>query len=393
MSERIIAGGTVFAAEGPVADGAVAIRDGKIIWVGPEAALPAAPAERPLAAWPRFDAGGGHIVPGFVDVHIHGGGGGDVMQATPEGLLTMARAHAKHGTTAFLASTATAPHDALVAAAQNVRRVMDEPTGGARVIGLHLEGPYINPKRVGAQNPAFVRDPNLGELREFAAILGDGFKRITIAPEQPGAPAAIAWLAERGVGVSLGHTAATYEEARRGVDAGARYATHTYNAMSPLHHREPGVVGLALSDERVTCELIADTIHVHPAAMQALWAAKGEGRVALITDAIMAMGRPDGVYDFGGLRIHVKAGSARLDDGVTLAGSVLDMATAIRNSVACGVSLERAVRAASEVPAQAAGAGHRKGRLAPGYDADIAVLDADLRCTATWVAGEQVHSA
>lgn len=376
-----------------VMEGCVAGVDGRIAYAGPAQTLPERLGEAPSSSLRRFDARGGYIVPGFIDVHVHGGGGGDTMEGTPAALAKMAATHARHGTTAFLATTVTAAQPSLIAAAEAVASVCGAPPAdwpGARLLGLHLEGPYMNPAKKGAQNPAFMRPPDRGELAELLEVLGPRFSRITLAPELPGAGAIIPWLVERGVGVSIGHTDATYDQAITAFDQGARYATHTFNAMTGLHHRDPGVVGAVFSDDRVVGELIADTVHVHPAAARALIRAKGAAGVILITDAVRAMGLPDGTYELGGLEMHSRGGIMRLPDG-TLAGSGLDMGTAVRNLVRhMGLTLAEAVRLASRNPARAAGAAERKGELAVGKDADVVVLDREMAPIATFVEGRLV---
>ncbi|HEX6971109.1 MAG TPA: N-acetylglucosamine-6-phosphate deacetylase [Limnochordia bacterium] len=393
--------GTIFIRNGTLLDpsgewipgGCLLAHRGRIAFAGPERAMPTA-IRRTAGAAEELDAREGYIVPGFIDLHVHGGGGKDTMDATLEALAQMAAAHAARGTTGFLATTMTAPQEALVAAARAVAAAISHPPAewrGAQLLGLHLEGPYINPEKKGAQNAAFMRPPDREELDALLAILGSSFRRITLAPELPGAADIIPWLVERGVGVSLGHTAATFEETLAAVDLGARYATHTFNAMSGLHHRQPGVVGAVMAEPRLTAELINDGVHVHPGAAKALIRAKGFANVTLVTDAIRAMGLPDGTYELGGLEVRSAGGAVRLPDG-TLAGSVLDMGTAVKNAVqSLGVPLAEAVRMASGNPARAAGVAHRKGQLAVGYDADVVVLDAALAVSATVIGGVRIE--
>lgn len=385
----VIRGGRLLTPAGIVDDGAVVIDGGRILFAGPASAWRGNDAGAVLV-----DARGGWIVPGFIDLHVHGGGGGDTMDATFDALCAVARCHAQYGTTAFLATTVTAPHDRLLEVAAAVREAVGRWTGGAQVLGLHLEGPYVSPKRAGAQNTAHMRPPAPEELEELFAAAGGTWRLVTLAPELPGAVDAIRWLAERGVVVSIGHSDATYEEAAAGIAAGARHATHLFNAMRVLHHREPGVVGAALAHAEVTVELIADGEHVHPAALALAVACKGPQRTALVTDCMRARGLPDGVYKLGDLDVLVQGGKARLAASPdTIAGSLLTMGEAVRFLVrTVGVPLPEAVTMASATPARIIGVADRKGSLEPGKDGDVVVLDDDLRVQATVVAGRIVYS-
>ena len=387
---KVVGNGRLVTPEGVIDDGLLVIEGGKIAYAGP--AANAGDALRGVTVVEEWDARGGIICPGFIDGHVHGGGGADAMDASAEALVRMARAHAAHGTTALVATTMSAPHEQLLEVAHVVRKVQETATGGARLLGLHLEGPYINPERAGAHNPAWLRPPCPIELAQLAAVAGPAFRTITLAPELPGAETAIRWLVERAVSVSLGHTAATYEQAVAAVDAGARAATHLFNAMTGLHHRAPGCAGAALADARVRVELIADGVHVHPGALRLAYQCKGAAGVMLVTDCMRALGCPDGEYTLGDLPVVVREGQARLrDNPAALAGSLLTMDQAVRVMVQqVGVPLAEAVRMASLTPAEALGLAHRLGRLAAGFDADVVVLDPDLTTAMTIVAGEVV---
>lgn len=341
------------------------------------------------------DCGGGWVVPGFVDLHVHGGGGGDFMDADPSSQRRAARFHARHGTTGLLATTVTASPERTLAAIRALRAAAAEPDEqGARILGIHLEGPYLNPARGGAQNPQWMRDPDREEFAAWREAAGPYLKLLTLAPERGRALDLIRDAREAGVVVAAGHSDATYEQMAAAVEAGVSHVIHTFNGMRGLHHREPGVVGAALDFEVVTCELIADGLHVHPAALRLLYRVKGTAGAVLVTDAIAAAGLPDGHYELGGLAIRVIGGRAELADGSSLAGSTLTMDRAVRNAVRCmGVSIVEAVTMASTTPARLIGWGHRKGRLAPGYDADLVLLDSSLRVRATMVEGRFVHGA
>lgn len=384
----VVRGGQLLTPAGVVQDGVVVIDDGRILLAGAADAQQVDGADTDVV-----DARGGWICPGFVDIHVHGGGGADTMDASFEALCAMARCHAHHGTTSFLATTVTAPHRQLLQVAAAVRAATGLWTGGAQVLGLHLEGPYVNPRRAGAQNPAHMRAPLLAELEELYEAAGGTWRLVTLAPELPGAAEAIQWLSARGVVVSIGHTDATYDEAVAGIAAGARHATHLFNAMRALHHREPGVIGAVLEHASVTVEVIADGEHVHPAALRLAAACKGAERTALVTDCIRARDLPDGVYKLGDLDVLVQDGKARLAaDSGTIAGSLLTMADAVRYMVrVVGLPLSDAVAMASATPARIIGVADRKGSLEPGKDGDVVVLDEDLRVKATIVSGQVVY--
>ncbi len=346
---------------------------------------------------PYLDCSGCTLLPGFIDVHIHGSGGADVMDATPESLETISRFLVRHGVTGFYATTVTASQSATLEAVENVARYVDasrsESDGdgavGARILGVHLEGPFISPAHPGAQNPAYVRPAS---TEEFEGLLAAGpVRMITLAPEIPGADAVVEMALAAGVRVVLGHTGATYEQARSAIGVGVSQATHTYNAMTGLHHREPGTVGATLSDDRIYAQLIADGIHVHPAAMRILGRCKGPTRTLLISDAIRAAGMPEGRFEMGRLPVIVKDGACRLEDG-TLAGSVLTMDTALRNFMsATGWPLVQAWPATSLSQAQAMGIEREVGRIRAGARADLTMLDSEGQVVATVVGGRLAY--
>lgn len=339
-----------------------------------------------------LDSQGCTLLPGFIDVHIHGSAGADVMEATPHSLETISRFVARHGVTAFYATTVTASHADTLAAVRNVAQYQSKGgslQSGARILGVHLEGPYISPQFPGAQNPAYVRPPNIEEFEELLAA--GPVRMITLAPEEAGAAALIEKALTAGVHVVLGHTAATFEQASAAIDAGISQATHTYNAMSGLHHRQPGTLGAVLSDDRIYAQLIADGIHVHAAAMQILGRCKGPARILLISDAIQAAGMAPGRYTMGGLAVIVQDGTCRLEDG-TLAGSVLTLDVALRNFLqATSWSLAEAWPLTSLSQAQALGIDDQVGRIEAGLQADLTLLDADKQVVATIVGGQLVY--
>jgi N-acetylglucosamine-6-phosphate deacetylase len=394
--DLLVRGGRVLTPAGFVEAGAVVIAAGRIAWVGAAAELPVSiemdDARVEPAALPVLEAQGCTVAPGLLDVHTHGGGGADVMDSSVEALRTLARAHGRHGTTGLLATTVTAAQESLEQAATAVAEAMPASLapdwGGAQILGLHLEGPYCSAGKRGAHHPGHLRPPDREELTRLIAILGCGFRLITLAPELPGALPVVRWLREQGVRVAIGHTEASYETALEAIAAGADHAVHAFNGMVPLHHREPGVLGALLSHDGITAELIADGIHVHPGAMKVLWKAKGPDLICLITDAIRAMDMPEGRYDLGGLAVEVRHGACRLVEGGALAGSILTLDRAVKNMVELvGVPLAEAIRLATAVPARQMGLDHCKGKLEVGYDGDLCVFGPDLLCRQTVVRG------
>jgi N-acetylglucosamine-6-phosphate deacetylase len=346
--------------------GALHVEDGRIV------AFRAGPAPARL------------LLPGFVDLHVHGGGGADVMDGA-DGVRALAAFHLRRGTTALCPTTVTRPHEELRALVRDVGALGDDPRG-ARLLGVHLEGPFIAPSRLGAQ-PPFARALDLSMLEEL--ITAGPVATVTLAPELDGALEAVRLLRARGVRVSLGHSDATHAQAKAAFDAGASGVTHLYNAMSGLSHKAPGLAAAALEAEGVTLELILDGHHVHPVmARLALRAARG--KVALVTDAIRATGLPDGESELGGQRVTVRGGKVTLADG-TLAGSVLTLDRALRLSVEAGVPFEETSRLLSRNPADALGRADL-GRLEPGAWADVVEVDADdLTLTRVWRGGVEVE--
>lgn len=336
------------------------------------------------------DWGACAILPGLIDVHVHGGGGFHMMGATYEQVDGMSRFHARHGTTAFLATTATDTNERLRRALRNAAAAIRQGVSGAALIGVHLEGPYLNVKRCGAQDPETIRLPDPEEMEQFLADAEGTIRLVTLAPEMAGGLELARRLAERGITVSLGHSDATYEETREAVRAGATHTTHHFNGMRPLHHREPGLSGAGMALPELTTELIADGIHVHPAVAGLLFEVKGAGKLCAITDAVGCAGLPDGVYG----DVRLQNGEVWLLDGSSLAGSTLTMIRALRNLQAfTGRGLEEVLPCFTEVPARQAGVGDRKGSLTAGKDADFIVVDDGLELAATYVGGVAVHRA
>lgn len=365
-----------------IAHGSLVVRDGRI------AALERGRYDGDFAG-SVIDAAGLTVTPGLVDVHVHGSAGHDTMDATPQALDAMARFYAAHGVTGFLATTMTAGHADTVRAVENVAgyRAGD----GARVLGVHLEGPYLSPKFPGAQSPEHIRP---ADPIEYATLFAHGNVRlITLAPEIEANRMLLLWARERGARVSIGHTDADYDAAIEALRLGADHVTHTFNAMRSLHHRRPGVVGAALSTPAFFAELIADGVHVHPVVAGLLLRAKGAGSTVLVTDAMRATGLSDGAYELGGQPVNVVDGVARLADG-TLAGSTLTLDRAVRNVVRwTGLSFGDAVAMASATPARSIGLAGETGRLRPGAWADLVLWDNQLNVRLTMVQGRVVFRA
>jgi N-acetylglucosamine-6-phosphate deacetylase len=313
-----------------------------------------------------------YVVPGFVDLHCHGGGGHTFTTGDPSSAASAAAFHLRHGTTTLLASLVSSPFEVMKEAVAAFQPLV---TAGA-IAGVHFEGPYLSAVRCGAQNPDFLRDPDLSELR---TLVGSGIVRaVTIAPELPGALEAISYLDKSGVVAAIGHTDASYEETLAGVEAGATLATHLFNGMRPAHHREPGpIIGL-LSSRRVVCELIADGVHLHDGMLAYVARSAGPDRTALVTDAIDAAGMPDGSYELGGQTVTVADRVARIATG-SIAGSTLTMDAALRRAVGAGIPLEDACLMASTTPARVLGRSDEVGAIEAGLRADLVILSEDLR--------------
>lgn len=338
-----------------------------------------------------LDAGGQNLLPGFIDVHVHGAMGHEVMDASPAGLEAMARFYASHGVTSFLATTWTASREALVSALDLVKELQGRVPGGATVVGVHLEGPYLNPARCGAQDSTLIRRADRDEALE---LLDAGVIRLlALAPEYEENLWLIDECVRRGITVSAAHTTATYEQMQRAVSHGLTHLTHSYNAMQPLGHRELGTIGAAMALPQIRCELIADNIHVHPAAQKILVDVKGTSGVILVTDAVRAAGLSEGEYMLDNRPIRIHEGAVRLQDG-TLAGSVLTMERALMNvTAATGNPLAETWRMSSLNAARALGLSADKGSLEVGKDADLVLLDESYRVHHTIVQGEIVFSS
>jgi len=387
-SHRLLTGGRVVTPEGVLSPGWIRLAGSTIDAVG----TGGAPEQRGLVA---TDLHGHWVLPGFVDMHVHGGGGTSFTQGPADDASRAAEFHRQHGSTTIVASLVTAPLADLEA-----RVAMLAGLAGQDILaGIHLEGPFLSTARCGAQDPRHMVAPDVAAFERLHAAAAGHLRVITLAPELPGASALIKASARVAVIAAVGHTDATADVTAAAVDAGATHATHLFNGMRPLHHREPGPVGALLDRDEVTCEVIADGVHLHDIAIRLAARAAGPGRLVLITDAMAAAGMPDGSYRLGPMRVNVAGGVARLaaDDesgpagaGTTgsIAGSTATMADVVRHAVAAGLPVTEVAAAASTTPARVLGLGDRTGALRAGLAADLAVCDDEFRLRAVMRHGE-----
>ncbi|MFW6266712.1 MAG: N-acetylglucosamine-6-phosphate deacetylase [Halanaerobium sp.] len=332
-----------------------------------------------------LDAEGGYLAPGMIDTHIHGGGGFDTMDASAVALNEISKVLAGHGITSFLPTTMTMARDKIQAALGNIRQAKKNGTEGAKVLGTHVEGPFISPDYLGAQNSENLIEPELELLRDYYDVV----EIVTMAPEVKGALELIEELNQQKIISSAGHSAATYEEFQQAYRAGMDHFTHLYNAMTGLHHRRPGLVGAAF-DSEATVELIVDLIHHHEAVDRFTIQAKGVDRVILVSDGMEAAGLKEGEYELGGQKVIVSDGAARLESGV-LAGSVLTLDQAVRNLMeVTELSIPEIFRMATVNPARKLNLSHKLGRIKAGYQADLVLFDQNFRVSRTFVNGKEI---
>jgi N-acetylglucosamine-6-phosphate deacetylase len=390
MPATVIHASRILTPEEEINDGVIVVEDSRIAALGhrDEVRVPAGAID--------YVAAGMTVVPGFVDVHIHGAGGHDVMEANARALDRITSTVARHGTTSIVATTVTAPIEDTCHALEGIARYIrsrenseEPPKAGrpaAEILGVHLEGPFISATRRGVHPVESIARPSV-EILEKLLKAADGFVRIlTIAPELPGAMDLIGAAVAAKVTVALGHTDANYEQGRAAIQAGARHAVHIYNAMRPFTHRDPGIVGAILTDPDVTAEVIADGVHVAGPAIQVLLGTKGFDTVLLVSDGIAATGMRDGNYRLGNFEVSVRGGICRNAEG-KLAGSTLTLDHALRNIVDLGVPLRDAVRMATVLPARRLGVAGKKGIIAVGADADLVALTADLQVAGVMTRG------
>ncbi|MFJ1644870.1 N-acetylglucosamine-6-phosphate deacetylase [Streptomyces sp. NPDC088258] len=370
----VLTGARVVLPTGTVDGGRVIVEGGRITGAAPDDAV-------------RIDLSGHWLVPGFVDLHNHGGGGASFTSGSVDDVLHGIRTHREHGTTTLVASAVTGEMDFLAQRAGILSELVEQ----GDLAGIHFEGPFISPCRKGAHSEALLRDPDPAEVRKLVDAARGTARMMTLATELPGGIDSVRLLVEHGVIAAIGHTDATYEQTAEAIEAGATVATHLFNAMPPLGHRAPGPIAALLEDDRVTVELINDGTHLHPAALELAFHRAGADRVAFITDAMDAAGFGDGRYQLGPLAVDVKDGVARLTEGGSIAGSTLTLDTAFRRAATVDrLPVEDIVRAISANPARLLGMYDRVGSLEPGKDADAVVLDADFGLKGVLHKGEWV---
>ncbi|PLS17937.1 N-acetylglucosamine-6-phosphate deacetylase [Bacillus sp. M6-12] len=384
-SKILLTHGEVYFENEIIPNGFLLIEEGKISKAGPMEHAPRNNGEVTITL-PK----GSKIVPGFIDVHIHGAAGADTMDGTPETLRTIASHLPLEGTTSFLATTITQGKAEIEAALENAGEYMKNHNapGCAEVLGIHLEGPFINESRKGAQPAEYILPPDIELFYKWQQMSGHNIRLVTLAPEQQNGIELIQFLYETGVLASIGHSDATYEDVKAAVQAGATHVTHLFNGMRGLHHREPGTAGAALLFDELKAEIISDGIHVRPEMVELAVKAKGIENIILITDAMRAKCLKNGVYDLGGQDVSVSCGKALLKDG-TLAGSVLRMIDSIKNMISfTGLSLMEIIQMASSNPAKQLGVFSRKGSIAAGKDADLVILTPELEVYMTFCRGK-----
>ena len=402
---RLLVRGRVVTPEGVLSPGWIRVTGTRIDAIGPGQAPPDRKADRKAgrdAGLAAIDLDGHWVLPGFVDIHVHGGGGTSFTEGASDDARNAAEFHRRHGSTTLLASLVTAPLAELETRAALLAGLADEGV----IAGLHLEGPFLSPVRRGAQDPRHMLAPDLAAFDRLRAAARGHLRVLTLAPELPGAIALVRAAARAGVTVAIGHTDATAEETSAAIDAGATHATHLFNGMRPPHHRDPGAVGALLDREEVTCEVITDGVHLHDMTIRLTARAAGPGRLVLITDAMAAAGMPDGSYQLGSMRVNVAGGTARLAgesaravltgwvahaggavQAGPIAGSTATMASVVRHALAAGLPVTEVAAAASTTPARVLGIGDRTGALHPGLAADLVVCDDDFRLRAVMQRG------
>jgi N-acetylglucosamine-6-phosphate deacetylase len=366
-----------------VVEGGLLVEEGRIAALGRDVEAP--------AGVEVLDLGGRYLAPGFIELHTHGGGDHSLLTEDPAEVGAYARWVTSRGVTSFLVGIAGSEHERTLRALQRSAAFFERPSAGAQALGYFLEGPFLNPRRKGAFLESWLRLPDVDQFRQYVEATGGRLRLITLAPELPGADALIAAALAVGTVPSMGHSDATYEEAVHSFEIGVRHVTHCFNGMRPFAHRDPGCLGAALTTPSVICELILDGSHVHPAAATLLVRAKGVDGTVLITDAIPPAGTGRETVEWEGMKAKVVGSAAVRDDG-TLTGSLATMEDVVRNAVAwLPVTLPEAVRMVSRNPARVLGLEERKGSLSPGADADLVVLDEELRVAMTVVRGRVAY--
>ncbi|EAG1220814.1 N-acetylglucosamine-6-phosphate deacetylase [Listeria monocytogenes] len=333
-----------------------------------------------------FDGNGGLLIPGMIDVHIHGAKNYDMMDGSTESIQAVSMACAETGCTSFLVTSVSSSLEDLIQMIRQTKKVIGKEKG-AKIAGIHLEGPYLNIEKKGMQNPAHLRHPDLKEMKKIFDEADGLIKMVTIAPELPGGIEIIDFLKKRGVVVAIAHSNATYEEAQDAFEKGVSHITHCFNAMPAIHHRAPGLVAAALENDSISVQAIVDGVHLHPGIVRLIHKIKGPDKMVLTTDALQAMGVGDGEYIFGGHQVTVTEGVARLQDG-TLASSTVTMNKSLRLSNEFGINLQDTIQMATSTPADILGM-KNLGRIEKGYSADLVLLDKKFEVLSTWINGEK----
>ncbi|HVB36843.1 MAG TPA: N-acetylglucosamine-6-phosphate deacetylase [Candidatus Acidoferrales bacterium] len=387
MPSTIIHAGRAFTPHEEINDAAIVVEDGKVARIGCRDQIEVPSDAKEILARDMT------LIPGFVDIHIHGAGGHDVMSSTEEALSAVAKTVARHGTTSLVATTVTAPPDETRRCLEDIARFIASPanteapaTPTAEIVGIHLEGPFISLQRRGVHPPGAIAKPSIPLLDRYLEAAGGNVRILTLAPEIPGALELVEHGYARGIVVALGHTDATYEQAHTAIFRGARHAVHVFNAMRPFSHRETGVLGAVLTDDSVTAEIIADGVHVDDPAIRLLLAAKGPELVILVSDGTAATGMRDGTYRLGTFDVTVSGGVCRNREG-KLAGSTLTLDRALQHMVRLGVPLIEAVRMGTLNPARRVGLEKKKGVLTAGADADLVLLTPELKVASVYTRG------
>ncbi|MGW7908554.1 N-acetylglucosamine-6-phosphate deacetylase [Staphylococcus pseudoxylosus] len=383
MSEYVIANGRIYTENETIEQGYILVEDGKIIQITEG---------EYQGDLTTIDVKGQNVLPGFIDIHMHGGYGEDAMDASFEGLKHLSESLLSEGTTSYLATTMTQSDDNIIKALKNIvnYQAQQDALNAASIVGVHLEGPFISEHKVGAQNPAYVQRPSVEKVQQFQEIANNQIKVMTFAPEVEGADETLSTLHDQ-INFSIGHTVATFDEVNEAVAHGAKHVTHLYNAGTAFEHRNPGLSGAAWVNDELSTESIVDGIHSHPASVKIAYKQKGNKRFFLITDAMRAKGMPDGEYDLGGQNVVVKGSEARLTSGA-LAGSILKMNEGLKNLIEfTGASLDDLWRVTSLNQAIALKIEGDKGSIAIGKDADIVVVDDDIQVLTTIKSGK-VHN-
>ena len=389
-----IVGGHVVTPDAVIESGTVLTEDGRIVFAGPRRDASPEPASE------IFDATGNLVFPGFIDTHVHGSGGDDVMtdgtggiDARADAIRRISRAQLKYGVTGYLPTSIAAVRDDLLRMIEQCEAASRAPGLGADILGYHLEGPFINRTYKGAQPESGIRDPDLDECRDLLGAAPGRTRIMTLAPELPGGFELIRLLCKEGVIASLGHSESSYETAIEAIDAGATHATHLYNAMSGLNHRKPGLASACLNEPAVVTELILDGVHVHPKMALLARKAKGCENIVIVTDATSAQGCPDGRYSLGNVEVLVRAPRCTLLDETTLAGSVLTMNTAARNAIEfMKAGLIQAAYMASLLPSRLCGVSNERGSIEVNKRADFAILDSQFNVRATVIGGRLIQA-